>query len=793
MLWKRPGFTAMAVVALALGVGANTAIFSVVNAVLLRPLPYSEPERAVVVWLKGAEAAGGDRVPMSVMDLLDWRARNEVFESVGAFTGGQVSYTGGEAPEQIPGAQATADFFDTLGARPRLGRTFKPEDERPDAERVAVVSDGFWRRRMGADPAALGRVLTLDGRQYTVVGVMPEGFDFPTQDMEVWTAFQVRPPSRRGPYFLTGLARVRAGVTLEQARAALNAMPDPEHQGNPPQGERFNMLTVNDYLVGDVRPALLVLLGAVGLVLLIACANVANLLLARAASREREIAVRAALGASRWRLARQLLTESVLLGAAGGFAGLLLSVWGVDALLALSPEGIHRLREAHIDGRVLLFTLGVSLLSGVAFGLAPALQGAGADLNETLKEGGARGSTEGRGRRRMRDALVVAEIALALMLLVGAGLLLKSFTRLQNVESGVRAERVLTMQVSLPRARYEEGPKRVEFFRQLLERVRAVPGVESAAATTSLPPDLLTASDNFSVEGRPEPPGGELPVADLLSVTPEYFRALGVPVVRGRLFTDADREGTPPVCVVNETLARQFFAGEDPVGKRLKQGGSDRPGNQFMEIVGVVGDVRYEGLHAKVQPAFYLPYQQSPWFDMSLVVRTNVSEPRTLAAAVSKEVWALDRDLPVARVATMEELMSRSVAQPRFRTLLVAVFSCVALLLAAVGVYGVMSYAVVRRTHEIGVRVALGARGRDVLRLVVGHGLRLVLAGIGCGLAGALLLTRVMEGMLYGVSAADPATYAVVALLLASVALLACFIPARRATKVDPMVALRYE
>ncbi|MDQ3746971.1 MAG: ABC transporter permease, partial [Acidobacteriota bacterium] len=637
VLAKHKGFTLVAVMTLALGIGATTAIFSVVNAVLLKPLPFKDPERVVMVWLKGAEAAGGDRVPLSMADFLDWRAQTHSFERVAFFHSDNFNYAGGDTPEQVAGAVTSADFFNVFGARAEMGRTFLPEEEKPGAARVVVVSHGFWQRRLGADPHAVGREITLDSNPYTIVGVMPADFDFPQEDAELWAAYQIQPPTRRGPNWLRGVARLGEGVTIQQARAELSALPDPARPNQPPQGERFNVLAVNDYLVGDVRPALLTLLGAVALVLLIAAANVANLLLARSASREKEVAIRTALGASRARIVRQLLTESLLLALAGGAAGLLLAFWGVELLLALNPGQIHHIRQATLDGRVLAWTTAVSLLTGLFFGLAPALQVPKAGLNETLKEGG-RGSTEGAGRRRLRGALVVAEMALSLMLLIGAGLLVRSFVSLRRVDPGVNPSHVVTMQVPLPRTKYSENEQRLGLYEQLLARVEGVPGVESAALASSLPPDIQTLWNEFSIEGRPPRSDSEQPVGDFILITPEYFRAMGVPVLRGRAFTEADREGAPLVCVVNQTLARQFFPGEDPVGKRLKQGGTDGPQKPYMEIVGVVGDVKYEGLNAKVQPAYYLPFAQNGWGDMSLVVRAGVADPAALVPAVRGEL-----------------------------------------------------------------------------------------------------------------------------------------------------------
>ncbi|HWS87832.1 MAG TPA: ABC transporter permease [Pyrinomonadaceae bacterium] len=786
MLWKKPGFTAVAVLTLALGIGANTAIFSVVNAVLLRPLPFPDAERLVLVWNRGAEAAGGDRTPLAVADLLDWRAQSRSFADVGAFQRAMYNYAGGDSPERVQAAGVTANFFPMLGVQAQLGRTFLPDEERAGAPRVALLSQGFWRSHFAADPQAVGRTFSLNGEPYTVVGVMPAGLDFPDGDVKLWTAMRLEQPARRGPYFLTGVARLKPGVTLEQARAEVNAM----RTSFGGQTFSFNVVPVNEFVVGDVRTALLVLLGAVTLVLLIAAVNVANLSLVRSAARVKEISIRAALGASRARIVRQLLVESLSLALVGGLLGALWASWGVELLLKIAPENIPRLDQIAIDGRVLGWTALVSLATGVLFGLAPAWQSSRLNPNEALKEGG-RGATESAGRRRWRDLLVVSELALTVMLLVGAGLLVKSFWRLQHVESGVSTEGVLTMQLALRGQRYSDAPQVGAFHASLLERVRALPGVRAAAVSNSLPPDSTEFSDDFTVEGRPAAPGQNPPIAYVVRVSRDYFQTLGVPLRRGRYFGPADAEGAPQVAIIDETLARRFFPGEDPVGKRINT--SDEAEPDWWEIVGVVGDVKYTGLGDETQPAIYQPTTQAASWNAFLSVKTETADPLSLVAAVRREIKSLDAELPVSQVGTLEQRFASSVAQPRFRATLIALFAALALALAAVGTYGVVSYTVTQRTHEIGVRLALGAQTGDVLKLVLRQGAALAAFGVSLGLGASFALTGLLENLLFGVSATDWQTFVTIPLLLTAVALLACYLPARRATKVDPMEALRYE
>ena len=793
-LLKNPGFALVAVITIALGIGANTAIFSVVNAVVLNPLPFPEQDKLVVVSLFNPQSET-KRSGFGNADFLAVKERNQSLEKVAAFSTPRNGFnlTGRETPEQVTGTMVTADFFDVLKVNPEIGRAFFPDEDQIGKERTVVVSHKFWQNRLGANPQALNQSITLNNESFTVIGVMPADFRFgQTGTSEFWAALQIQPPQFRPPYYLNCIGRLKAGVTQAQAEADLSAIANQLQQQYP--NSTFTSMTtrtLKEAIVGDSELALFVLLGAVFFILLIASVNVANLMLARATGREKEIAIRTALGASRWRLARQVLTESLLLAFVGGVLGLLLAMWGVDLLVALSPENLPRLDEISLDKRVLIFTFSISMLSGILFGLAPAIQSSRSNLNTTLKEGG-RSAMESFGRRRLRNLLVVSEFALALTLLVGAGLMIRSFLTIQKVNPGFNASNVLTMQLNLPQAKYREPAKNAAFQQQLLQRLEALPGIEAAAVSMALPPNLLIMHNPFTVEGQPPAPGEAPNLAAQLLISPDYFRTLGIRLQAGRNFSDADNQDAPSAVIINETMARRYFPDQDPINKRLQTGDYD-PQNSYTTVVGVVDDVKYSGLNEEIEPTMYTPFLQNLWWrSMYLVVRTS-GAPSGFASSVRNEVWAIDGDLPVSNIKTMEQLMSESVSEPRVYTTLLGVFGALALVLASIGIYGVMSYTVTQRTREIGVRTALGARRSDVLRLILNQGMRLALIGIVIGLAASLALTRLMATLLFGVSATDPLTFAAIALLLTGVALLACLIPAVRATKVDPMVALRYE
>jgi len=786
MLLKQPAFTLVAVITLALGIGANTAIFSVVNGVLLRPLPFKDADRLVMVWNHGAEAAGGDRTPLAVADLLDWRTQSKSFESIGAFQYAQLNLTGVDIPEQIPAANVTANVLTVLGRGVQLGRDFQASDEQSGAPRVVLLSDQFWRSHFGADTGIIGRTLNLNDQATTIIGVLPAQLNFPRSDVQLWRALQISPPERRGPYFLSGVARVKPGVSIAQARIDTRTMKT-RFEG---KNFTFNVISINDFILGDVRPALVALLVAVTLVLLIAAVNVANLTLVRSASRVKEISIRSALGASRARIIRRLLVESLLLALAGGLVATICAFWGVSLLVKFAPENLPRIDQIRVDSVVLAWTGLLSILTGLVFGIVPAWQNSRLNLNETLRDGG-RSSTESAGKRRGRGILVVVELALAVMLVAGAGLVIKSLWRLQQVNLGINSEKVLSLQVAMRGRRYESVQQVGDFQTRLLEQTESLPGVRAAALSNSLPPDETDFSSDFKIEGQPAPSNGQPQIAYFAKVSSKYFQVLGIPLRSGRAFTETDSPKTTQVALINETFQRRFFPAEDALGKRLNIGSDTEP--DWNEIVGVVGDVKYNGIADDVQPAIYLAAQQSPMWRMSLVVKTDVEDALGLASSLRNEIRKIDPDLPVTKVSTMDERLARAVSQPRFRTTLITLFAAVALILACIGIYGVISYSVSQRTHEIGIRMALGAQTRNVLGMIIRQAIVLAVIGVTLGLGASYGLTSLMRKLLFGVEPTDPAIFLSTALLLTLTALLASYLPARRAAKVDPLEALRRE
>ncbi len=794
MLLKHKGFTAVAVIALGLGIGANTAIFSLVNGVLLRPLPFPDAER--IIYIEGNNpAAGVTQSNISFLDFTDWSQQTDLFASTAAYWTGNAQFgADGAEPERVPRAGVTSGFFSVLGVEPVLGRTFVPEDDKGWPQIVAIISHGLWKRRFGSDPAIVGKQVEISARPLTIIGVMPPGFEYPEQT-QVWvtTAVNLRDEPRDNRVW-SAIARLNSGIDLKQTQtrlSAINAQLDKQfHETN--KGWDVFVSTLHERLVREVKPSLLALLGAVGFVLLVACANVANLLLARSAARQKEIAIRAAMGASRTRVLRQMLTESVLLSAIGGVAGLVLSIWLTDVLMSMLPEGAPRLEQIGIDYRVLTFALGVSALTGILFGIVPALQASKLDVTSALKEGGRSG--EGHRRTSARSLLLIGEVALSLMLLVGAGLLIKSFLRLQEVRPGFNAHNVLTAQLSLQGPKYKKDQQYVEFFRQLKERLEAEPGVQAVGASVNLPlnPTGYAIGRGFIPEGRPLTVE-ESKEAMFSTITGDYFRALQIPLLSGRIFEPRDNADGPKVVIINETTAKRHFGSPAAaIGKRLSVWAPFRGHNEtFMrEIVGVVGDTKTGSLTGEGDLQIYVPHaQDSQWNFMGLVIRTT-GDPASFARTLRRGVQALDRDQPIYSVRTMDDVVTTSLGTRRVSMQLFAVFALAALLLAAIGIYGVMAYSVTQRTQEIGIRMALGAQKSDILRLVVRQGMTLALFGVIAGLAGAFALTRVISNLLFGVTATDPTTFLAISFLLIAVAFLACYLPARRAAKLDPMIAL---
>jgi putative ABC transport system permease protein len=803
MLINRPGFTLVAVITLALGIGANTAIFSVVNAVLLNPLPYPQSERLMMVYGE-FPALKTNQMRLSLPEYVDFQQQTRSFAASGVFDGVSANLAPQEAgePERVEGAQLTPEMFAVLSVAPSLGRIFTPEEAQEGRDDVALLGHSLWQRRYAGRADAVGQKVTINGRSHTIIGVMPSGFAFPS-NAEIWKPLwfpkQFYDQQRRGARGLATLARLKPGVSPVEAQAELDRL-GAQLTAQYPQNysdkdkRRFRMIVAPmlEDRVGELKPALLLLAGAVGFVLLIACANVANLTLARAATRRQEMAVRLALGAGRGRLARQLLTESVLLALAGGAAGLLLGTWGLQLLLRFAPRNLPRLTEVGLDGRALAFTALASVATGVIFGLVPALQASRSGINESLRESGRTGA--GARGQRLRNVFVVAEIALALALLAGAGLTLKSFWRLQAVDPGFNPDGVMTMQLMLPFTTHPKISDRAAFFRQVLERLRALPGVAAAGAVSRIP--MAPGNNSGTMTGENSAVGSNDPQVEVETrwASPSYFQTMGVAQLRGRDFNEADVEGALAVAIVDESFARRFYPNEDPIGKRIKRGGP-RSSNPWKTIVGVVRSVRNQRLDAASLPQAYFPVFQEAdaMFNLSFALRASGPDPLGLAQSARAAVLEVDRNQPVFDIKPLRQIVADSIALKRLALFLLSAFAVVALALAAAGIYGVMAYAVEQRTHEIGVRMALGARGGDVLRLVVRQGLKLALGGVALGLVVALALTRLMENLLFGVSPTDPLTFAGITLLLLVVAIMACWIPARRATKVDPMIALRCE
>jgi len=789
ILLRAPGFATIAILALALGIGANTAIFSAVDAILLRPLPYPDPDRLAMLW-GDATFASFPRNNLSPADYVDWRKQNQVFTDVAALRNRSASLTGSGVPEMVIGRTATANLFDVLGVKPMLGRAFSEEEDRNNAS-VVVIGFGLWQRRFGGDRALVGQPIEMNGEKVVVTGIMPRGFSFPDKAVDFWLPMHFSPKdlANRGSHFLTVVARMKPAITLSRAESEMASIAKRLELAYPETNKRLGAVVVplREQMVGDTRIALVVLLGAAGCVLLIACANIANLLLARASTRQREMAIRTALGADRSRLVRQMITESLLLSLSGGTLGLMLAGLGMRTLQQFVPAGMATSTGLSIDSRVLLFTLGLAFATGVAFGLAPALQAAGINLSERLNQGGRSGI--GKRGKLLRQSLVVSEVALALVVLVGAGLMIQTLLKLRAIDPGFQSANILTMRTNLFAARYRDDVQARAYYASVTERIQALPGVQSVGFSSNLPFTSRGNTYGFEVEGRPEPPHGSATDAMYREVTAHYLRTMQVRLREGRLVGPEDRDNSLRVVVINETFANLYWPGGSPLGKRLRTSA----GPEWLTIVGVVRDIRERGLELEMKPAMYIPVTQVKRPDASYLAVRTAGDPLALANAVRQAIWAVNPEQPIYGIRTMDDLAETEVASRHQQMQLLGAFAALALLLSSIGIYGVLSYSVTQRTREIGLRMALGATGGDVMRMIVSHGLGLTMTGLAAGAAGAFLLTKVMAKLLYGIAPADPGTYAGVALLLTAVAAMACYLPARRASRVDPMVALRDE
>lgn len=793
ILWKSPSFAAVAILTLALGIGANTAIFSAVNSVLLRPLPYKTPDRLAMLWLDNRRLGLHEDLT-SYPNFADWRNQSRLFADMAALTGIGADVTGVEQPYEVFGWRVGSHLFTMLGVSPAIGRTFTDQEDQPGHGRLVVLSDGFWRERFGADPHALGKTMVMDGDSYVIVGVMPAGFQFPDKRTQIWTplALTERGKANRGGFFLEVVGKLKPGASIEQARAEMNLIGSNLERQYPNTNAGYGVWVVPllNQVVGNLRSGLLVLFAAVGFVLLIACANVANLFLARGAGRGREIAVRAALGAGRMRLIRQLLTESFVFTLPAGLAGLMVAYGSLRALISLAPADMPRVSEISMDARVLFFTLTISMLSAVFFGLVPAFRISRSDLNEPLREGG-RNMAGGVRSSFARSSLLVSEVALSMVLLAGAGLMVRSLIHLRALNPGFDSSNVLSMQLSAPNAQFTNGGQVAAVYERVIERLQAMPMVRSAGLITDIFLSTTPNSGGFTVEGKPLPPPEQRIEATTDSVSAGYFQAMRVSLIKGRFFDERDRVGSTPVVLINENMARRFWPNEDPVGKRFHFGWGTA-NVQWLTVVGVVGDMRRQGLDKLARVETFSPLAQRSRSDMDLVVRIK-DDPLKVAGAIQSELRGLEKQLVIQKVTTLDHQIGESLAQRRFQTWLLGLFSGIALVLAAIGIYGVMYHSVTQRTHEFGVRVALGAGAADVLRMVLTEAVLLVAAGAAIGTLAALALTRAVSTLLYGVKSSDPLTYIAVFLVLIGSALAASYLPARRATKVDPMVALRYE